>query len=102
MLCRWHISAEKKTVFYLSWSFIFYLPQIAQIFYDLRSLVFIFHRWHEFHELICVYLWNLWGEYDKLMLFYYPISEGYESDACDEAEEDVGDEATDVAMLEHL
>ena len=31
-----------------------------------------------------------------LMLFYYPIAEG------DEAEEDVGDESADIAVLEHL
>ena len=33
------------------------------------------------------------------MLFYYPISEGDEGEACDEAEAGVSDEATDVAVL---
>ena len=37
-----------------------------------------------------------------LMLFYYPIAEGDEGKACDEAEEDVGDESADIAVLEHL
>ena len=36
------------------------------------------------------------------MLFYYPIAEGDEGEACDEAEEDVGDESADIAVLEHL
>ena len=36
------------------------------------------------------------------MLFYYPIAEGDEGEACDEAEEDVGDESADIAILEHL
>ena len=35
-------------------------------------------------------------------LFYYPIAEGDEGEACDEAEEDVGDESADIAVLEHL
>lgn len=36
------------------------------------------------------------------ILFYYPIAEGDEGEACDEAEEDVGDESADIAVLEHL
>ena len=36
------------------------------------------------------------------MLFYYPIAEGDEGEAYDEAEEDVGDESTDIGVLEHL
>ena len=39
---------------------------------------------------------------ENLILFYYPIAEGDEGEACDEAEEDVGDESTDIAILEHL
>lgn len=30
------------------------------------------------------------------------IAEGYECEACDETEEDVGDESADIAVLEHL
>ena len=69
LLCRWHISAEKRHIF---------------LFTEFFSLT-------ECTELT-----------EILMVFYYPIAEGDEGEACDEAEAGVGDEATDVAVLEHL
>lgn len=48
-------------------------------------------------------IWVKWGVgVIESVLFYYPIAEGDEGEACDEAEEDVGDESADIAVLEHL
>ena len=79
------------------WIFLSYVINSQQSTVNSRRLPFGFFT-HEF-----IFSLTECTEFTEiLMLFFYTIAEGDEGEACDEAEEDVGDESADIAVLEHL